>query len=392
MDFQSSPLPAIEDDSSFKYLGKCFDFKMDHSKVKLNLKERLSNMLNITTDLKIKPQQKLKILCLFIPSQLSFDLRIYNISYTWIAENLDSLIINSIRDWLEFPISTCISEIASLPASCGGLDIPSLKDTAEKLRLSQRYKLHRSQDEECRSLWKLSSESNVNLDSIIVDSTTKTMASRSLKTGQNDRKLEHVNSLSIQGKLIAAINTELNRSDINKWTWNLEKFAAPLFKFVRKALQQQLPTAANLHRWGKTTDPSCPLCQQCQTNKHVLSNCGSMIALERYKTRHDSILKILADWICQHLKTDRDVFIDLDDDNYKPLSDLFHSLRPDIAILGPSGIDTLELTVCHETNLSKSKLYKQTRYANLNSNVIYKYANLKIMNYTIEVTCLGIDH
>ena len=122
------PLPAIEDDSSFKYLGKCFDFKMDHSKVKLNLKERLSNMLNITTDLKIKPQQKLKILRLFIPSQLSFDLRIYNISYTWIVENLDSLITNSIRDWLEFPISTCISEIASLPASCGGLDIPSLKD------------------------------------------------------------------------------------------------------------------------------------------------------------------------------------------------------------------------------------------------------------------------
>ena len=137
----------------------------------------------------------------------------------------------------------------------------------------------------------------------------------------------------------------------------------PLFKFVRKALQQQLPTAANLHRWGKTTDPSCPLCQQCQTNKHVLSNCGSMIALERYKTRHDSILKILADWICQNLKTDRAVFIDLDDDKYKPLSDLFQSLRPDIAILGPSGIDTLELTVCHETNLSKSKLYKQTRYA-----------------------------
>ena len=73
----------------------------------------------------------------------------------------------------------------------------------------------------------------------------------SLKTGQNNRKLEHVNSLSIQGKLIAAINTEFNRTDINKWTWNLEKLAAPLFKFVRKALQQQLPTAANLHQMGK---------------------------------------------------------------------------------------------------------------------------------------------
>ena len=42
---------------------------------------------------------------------------------------------------------------------------------------------------------------------------------------------------------------------------DVESRAAPLFKFARKALQQQLPTAANLHRWGKKSDPGCPLCQ-----------------------------------------------------------------------------------------------------------------------------------
>ena len=89
-------------------------------------------------------------------------------------------------------IITCVVEIASLMESFGALDIPSLKDTVEKLRLSQRYKLLRSHDEGCQSLWELSSESNANLNSIIVNSTTKTKTSKNLKTGQSDRQLEHV--------------------------------------------------------------------------------------------------------------------------------------------------------------------------------------------------------
>ena len=59
-------LPTIADESSFKYLGKCFYFKMDHSNIKLKLKERLADMLKTTSELNIKPQQKLKILRLFI--------------------------------------------------------------------------------------------------------------------------------------------------------------------------------------------------------------------------------------------------------------------------------------------------------------------------------------
>ena len=52
-------LPTIADQSSFKYLGKCFDFKMDHSNIKLKLKERLADILKTTSELNIKPQQKL---------------------------------------------------------------------------------------------------------------------------------------------------------------------------------------------------------------------------------------------------------------------------------------------------------------------------------------------
>ena len=103
----------------------------------------------------------------------------------------------------------------------------------------------------------------------------------------------------------------------------MDKLATPIFNFVRKAIVQQLPTAANLVRWGKSVDPLCPLCQNSsQSNKHVLSCCGSSVALDRYKKRHDAILKILADWITNHIKPDREIYVDLQFDQYKPLSTL----------------------------------------------------------------------
>ena len=184
-------------------------------------------------------------------------------------------------------------QIVSLSLSHGGLNIPALRDVAEKLRLSKRFKLHQSANEECRSLWVMSSDANVNLDSKIIDSDTKISAVASLTSAHHKRNFEHVNSLQIQGKLISAINAEFNKTEINQWTSNFEKLAALIFKFERKALQQQLPTAANLQRWGKTSDPNCLLCQAKQTNKHVLSKCGSLFALGRFKTRHNSILAIL---------------------------------------------------------------------------------------------------
>ena len=65
-------------------------------------------------------------------------------------------------------------------------------------------------------------------------------------------------------------------------------------------------------------------------------------------------------------------------------------LRPDVAILTSSTIETLELTICHETNTIKSKIYKETKYANLHQNLIKKYSGLKLNKYTMEVSTLGV--
>ena len=279
----------------------------------------------------------------------------------------------------------------SLPRNQGGLGIKSLKEIAETLRLSQRVKQKLSKNEESQRIWESTSAKNINIDCIIAKSEDRSSALKILKEKHTQTNYKCISMLKIQGQIIQSIIESFNKATLIKWTAQLDNLAAPIYNFVRKAIQQQLPTASNLSRWGISADPRCPLCRNIQTNKHVLSCCSSNIALERYETRHDKVLKILADWIILNSKPNRTVFVDLEGDNYKPLSNLFVSPRPDIAIRGPDNtIYTLELTVCHKTNFSKSKLYKETKYENLRGNLNMVYHDYKIKNYTVEVGTLGL--
>ena len=292
-----SSIPALEDGANFKYLGKFFDFLMNNSEIKNILEHRLTSLLKTTSTLKIKPQQKMQILRLYIPSQMNFDLRTYDISYTWITQVLDAKICNSVREWLELPISACVAETLSLPKAQGGMGIALMKKTAAKLWLGQRFirfKLHSSNDHESRVLFESTSvHNNSAVDVFIKSNTCRTTAVKELSEQHSRSSFSHIISLKSQGKIIAAINEQLNRSAITRWAKEIDKVAGPLFNFARKAMIQQLPTAANLFHWGKTTNPPCPLCKTCsQTNKHVISKCSSPVALERYKRRHDDVLTI----------------------------------------------------------------------------------------------------
>ena len=384
-------LPAVEDGDSFKYLGKLFDFSMKNTAIKTTLRDQLKRLLEITSNLDIKPQQKLKILRNYIPTQFKFQLRIYDISYTWIELNLDTQISNAVRDWIELPISSCVSEILSLPTNQGGLGIPSMKEIAESLRMNQRHKQHSSNNPESVAIWKTTSAKNTTVDRIILENNDRQTAVRCLKNTQTKRSVNHISTLAIQGRILDAINQAFSKTTLTKWANEVEKLASPLYRFVRKALQQQLPTASNLVRWGKSADPLCPLCQKVQSNKHVMSNCGSNFSLTRYKERHDRVLSILTTWILQNCKSDRDIYVDLDEEKYRPLSELFVSLRPDIALRRADKIiDILELTICHETNLTQSRIYKESKYTDLRNNLKPAFSNHSINVYTVEITCLGL--
>jgi len=119
------------------------------------------------------------------------------------------------------------------------------------------------------------------------DANYSSAAIKALKASHELHSWSHVQALKTQGSSLTVMLQCLSKDTIRNWSSHLTSLPGPLFKFARKALQQQLPTAANLNRWGKSTSPLCPLCTAVQTNKHVLSNCSAPIALNRYSLHCD---------------------------------------------------------------------------------------------------------
>ena len=78
-------------------------------------------------------------------------------------------------------------------------------------------------------------------------------------------------------------------------TWNEIWHMAPLrISFLIRSVYDLLPSNANLVRWGKKEDPTCPLCQGRQTTEHVLSSCKIALSQGRYTWRHNKVLQELA--------------------------------------------------------------------------------------------------
>ena len=64
-------------------------------------------------------------------------------------------------------------------------------------------------------------------------------------------------------------------------------------------------------------------------------------------------------------------------------------LRPDIAITSATSVIVLELTVCHETNVTKSRDYKLNKYLNLNKALKIPWHKSQLRTLTVEVSTLG---
>jgi hypothetical protein len=129
------------------------------------------------------------------------------------------------------------------------------------------------------------------------------------------------------------------------------------------------------------------MCRHVQTNKHVLSNCSAPSALKRYKLRHDAVLFILCNWLRSVLKDGATLYADIA--GFQPLEIIFKNLRPDIAVVYNNTVYLCELTVCHETNLTKSRDYKRAKYANISRNVTTNFIDYSVDLHTIELSVLG---
>jgi hypothetical protein len=383
-------VPPIPIGGSFRYLGRFFDFELKGEMEKNEIAEKLGNLLKITSELNVRPQTKLKIFDRFITSQISFSLRVCNFTATWISETLDAICVKHIRMWIEAPISSCVAEWLVSPKNKCGMSIPSLKNRFEKLHISKRAALKNSTNENIRNLWADSSTKNIKSDSLLL-SNTASSAQRILANQQREEATLHLLGLPVQGSSIRILTESLAANIISDWSKMTESLPGFLFNFIRKAIQSQLPTLANLARWGRVSSSCCPLCQAIQTNKHVLSNCSHPDALIRFTGRHNLILELLAGWFTTKLDQNFTLFVDLPGSKFKQTIDIFTSFRPDLVLVNfkSKRAIVIELTVCHETNMRSSKIYKETKYKDLDNFKTELIKDHRIVLTTCELSVLG---
>ena len=226
------------------------------------------------------------------------------------------------------PSNTCSKEFLELPRSQGGHEIWLLSTAAMKLRLSLRQNLRINPNKDLKKIWELTLSEDPQVDCVITKYEDKFHALKELKSGVVQHSLNHILGLKSQGKCLTAITAAYSNSVIKDWSTCLDYLPEILFRFVRKGFQQQPPTASNLCLWKKFLSDKFCLCGLRQTNKHVLSNCESV--LPKYKSRHDHALNILAQWISNEIKPGCEFFADIPE--YKSPSAIFISRRPDIVV------------------------------------------------------------
>nr|XP_014269084.2 uncharacterized protein LOC106676625 [Maylandia zebra] len=210
-----------------------------------------------------------------------------------------------------------------------------------------------------------------------------------------------------------------------KVTWaNIMQADFHRIRFLVQAVYDTLPSPANLHLWGKSETPACPLCSGRGTLEHLLSSCPRALADGRYRWRHDQVLRVVAEKIASaisiskhhhaprkaisfikagekpqgrpHLTTgllntasDWQLQADLGKQLKFPQNIAETSLRPDLIIISEASkqLIMLELTVPWEERIEEANERKRGKYQELVQEC--RGRGWKTFYEPIEVGCRG---
>ena len=104
-------IPTINIGESFQYLGRFFDFNMSNDKHKSELTTLVDDLMSDIDSKPLHPKNKLLLYNHYVLSKLSWHFTVATFSKTWVIENVDSLVNQYIRKWLEIPISGTLSTV-----------------------------------------------------------------------------------------------------------------------------------------------------------------------------------------------------------------------------------------------------------------------------------------
>ena len=232
-------VPTVKSGESFKYLGRYFDFAMDNKVHKEKLQSSLVDMLTNIDSLSILPKNKLLLYQRYLLSKLSWHLTVSNLATMCVIENLDSITIRFIRQWLDLPISATLSGII---LSCNQFGLNRQLPTVKFIQCQTvlRNALRPSKSDNITSLWKSTSCSmNVKYDSY---KNTKPVL-KALRQ-QHTEKLQ--SQLTSQGFIISFLLEHSMTSLSSLWSAQ-SKLPKNIFNFSIRYLSKTLANRVNLN-------------------------------------------------------------------------------------------------------------------------------------------------
>ena len=368
-------IPAVPLEESFDYLGKSFNYKMNTGPVEVSLCDELKSYLQISEKLNLHPASKIKTINEYIYSKLRWRLTIYNFSETWVVQNLDNLELYFVRKWLNLQPNANISHLRLRPSHLG-IGLLLVSDIFRSCKVTLRRILRLSKNEDIRRLYKLTSTKNIRSDEVAESAVLISDMARSVKkccdkifeSNRQKSILQKLLDLKKQSSIIQHISAHCTKSAICQWYTMVSRIPQSIYQFSRKGLILCLPTKVNMGLWSKSDNDHCSLCDQKQSQLHVLSYCQVALREKRYTWRHNSILLTVARFLSVPANSrGMKLFVDLDGHPYP--GECFGSQRPDTVIFNGKEVIVIELSVCYETRTEEARNFKKRRYQNLKSDL-----------------------
>ena len=388
-------IPPVPLNESFTYLGKSFNFSMDNTIAKENILSTIEKHVSKVDILPLHPRQKITIITRYSYSKTKWDISCYDIDTTWLKQKCDNLILQFIRKWLNMHPGANTSHL-KLPVKKLGLNLFLPSDIYIQSKTSTRSIMRNSNDQDIRSLYVETHDKHINADKIIetVHSTanrdnqlSKTKCNRELRKQSENNTWAKFIELHKQNLIVKYIIDTCLSSTITSWNRMAEYLPKNIYSFLRRALILALPTMKNLATWNLINDDTCPLCnQKPQTQHHILNNCSAAANQHRYLWRHNSVLNTMVYYLSSTINATNKIYVDIP--GFLNTDSLFMSgHRPDLVFETKDEYFVIELTICFETNLYKSRQRKRDRYANLKNDIRNK--NKKMQLILVEFTSLG---
>ena len=110
-----------------------------------------------------------------------------------------------------------------------------------------------------RSLWSATSLKNIPSDSLLTNKDLNS-AKKHLMNSFVSTDLNHLFNLQLQGVILKSVSSLLKKSEIVRWMHCILSLPEASFKFAHRACLNQLASASNLARWGRSLSNLCTLC------------------------------------------------------------------------------------------------------------------------------------